>query len=115
MIYHGLWNLSSEGALWWKTSSGLPVDLRILVGGAEIASSLSLVLGPLRRLSAAGIALLMLGAIPQHWSRGFSFKNGGWESPFVYLLLALAIAFNLSPNTLNAKEPGTRNPTMEKT
>jgi uncharacterized membrane protein YphA (DoxX/SURF4 family) len=91
-IYHGVWNLSDAGAAWWLTDSGLPPALRLLIGAAELAAAVALVSGVLSRLAAAGLAIIFLGAIPQHVAHGFSFKNGGWEPLFVDLLLALAIA-----------------------
>lgn len=91
VAFHGSWNLTAEGARWWESESGLPKDLRFLVGLAEIAGACSLAGDFFARWAAGGLVLIFLGALPQHWRNGFSFKNGGWEPLFVYALLALSI------------------------
>lgn len=91
-IYHGIWNLSGEGARWWQGDSNLPPWLRYLVGAGEVAAAIGLFTGWLRRLAAAALVLVFLGAIPQHVHAGFSFKHGGFETPFVYLLISVFIA-----------------------
>lgn len=97
MAYHGLWNLSAEGATWWANDSGLPAELRFAVGLGELAASLSLASGVLSRLAALALIPLMLGAIFQH-AEHYSFKVGGFETPLAYAMLALATA--LEPSTL---------------
>lgn len=97
MAYHGLWNLSAEGATWWASDSGLPTELRFAVGLGELAASLSLASGVLSRLAALALIPLMLGAIFQHADH-YSFKVGGFETPLVYAMLAIATA--LEPSTL---------------
>jgi uncharacterized membrane protein YphA (DoxX/SURF4 family) len=91
-LYHGAWNLGSEGMLFWTRDSGLPPWLRFIVGGAEICASLAILSGVLSRLAACGLLLIFIGAIPQHYAAGFSFKHGGYEPVVVYALLALALA-----------------------
>jgi putative oxidoreductase len=91
-LYHGVWNLSAEGAAWWQSASGLPPALRFVIGTAEVLASVALVTGSLARLAAALLVPIFAGAIPQHWAEGFSFKQAGWETVFVYLMLSLAIA-----------------------
>jgi putative oxidoreductase len=103
VAYHGAWNLGANGAQWWAESSGLPVPLRFLVGGAELAASLSLVTGVLSRLAAVGLAIIFAGAIPQHWGQGYSFKHGGWEPVLVYAMLALLIALRPKPQQQPAR------------
>lgn len=90
--YHGAWNLGAEGELFWRTESGLPVALRFLVGGAELAGAVMVAFGPWHRLAAAALTVIFAVAIRHHAARGFSFKRGGYEAPFVYALLALAVA-----------------------
>lgn len=103
MAYHGLWNLSAEGAAWWADDSGLPAELRFAVGLGELAASLSLGSGVLSRLAALALIPLMLGAIFQH-AEHYSFKVGGFETPLVYAILAVAIA--LEPSTFGlARQP----------
>lgn len=95
--WHGAWNLSDAGAVWWATASGLPAALRFVIGSAELAAAVGISLGVLSRPAAAGLALIYAGAVPQHIDQGFSFKHGGYEPPLVYLLIALAFA--LSPRS----------------
>ncbi len=92
MTYHGLWNLGGEGTRWWIEQSGLPPSLRFLIGVSELCAALALTVNVLARLAAIGLFVIFVGAIPQHWAQGFSFKHGGWEPLLVYALLSLAIA-----------------------
>ena len=91
-IYHGIWNLSKAGDTWWHAASGLPPALRFLVGAGEVAAAVGIWSGAGRRLAATGLAVIFLGAIPQHMAAGFSFKHGGYETPLAYLLLSIFIA-----------------------
>lgn len=89
---HGAWNIGEEGARWWTAESGLWPPMRWLIGGGELAATVALVIGQGRRLAAALLAPIFVGAVFVHWPAGFSFKQNGWETPFMDLLLALAIA-----------------------
>ncbi len=95
--FHALWNLSSEGQLWWQQSSGLPPTLRFLIGGAELCAAIGLVTGIASRAAALGLLVIFTGAIPQHFHAGYSFKNGGWEVLSVYWLLALFLTLRPTP------------------
>ena len=99
ITYHAMWNLSAAGARWWLHDSGLPTGLRFVVGIAELAAVVAIALGPLRRVAALTLSLLLLGAIPQHWRLGYSFKGGGWEPVLAYAMVALSIAMRSSPAT----------------
>ncbi len=73
---------------------GLPVPVALLVVAAELLGSLGLILGLLGRLAAAGIGLVMLGAIfLVHLPNGL-FMNWTGQQPgegFEYHVLALAM------------------------
>ena len=90
-IYHGLWNLSSAGAEWWKMDSGLPFSLRYGVGGLELLIALFLFLDRNLRFSGLATMLLMFGAVIEHLKFGFSFKQNGFETPLVYFFLGAAL------------------------
>lgn len=69
--------------------SGIPAPLAFLVIMAESLGALGLVAGLLGRFQAAGIAMVMLGAIfLVHLKNGFFSKDGGIE----YHLLMLGLA-----------------------
>ena len=69
----------------------MPVTVGYLVGLAQFAGGLAVLTGVLTRLGAAGIALVMLGAIfLVHLPHGFDIGNGGMEYALTQLLLAIA-------------------------
>lgn len=77
---------------------GLPAFITVLVIIAEFFGSLGLILGVLGRLCAAGIGLVMLGAISMvHWGNGFFMNWSGQQAGegFEYHLLALGIVLAL--------------------
>lgn len=106
--YHGAWNLGAEGARFWSVESGLPPALRFVVGGAEIVCAWMVAIGPWPRLAALALTVIFAGAIAHHAPRGFSFKHGGFEAPFVYALLALSLvtAPRSSPARASSAAPG---------
>jgi uncharacterized membrane protein YphA (DoxX/SURF4 family) len=91
LLTHGPWNFSEAGAIWWATSSRFTEELRWIVGLIEVAAAFSLLSGALLRASALCLVPIFVGGIVEHWSNGFSFRDGGWETPFVYLLLSLSL------------------------
>lgn len=102
--YHGAWNLGAAGAAFWA-ASGLPPALRFVVGAGELAAALALVTGLGARLAAALLVPVFLGAVAVHAPRGFSFKDGGYEPPLVYALLAASFALAGRPRALLAAPP----------
>lgn len=102
LTYHGVWNLSAGGAAWWASTSGLPEDLRFLVGVGELAIALSFASGVLSQLAAIALIPLMLGAVAQH-ADTYSFKVGGFETPLVYAMVALSIALEPSSYSLERR------------
>ncbi len=77
---------------------GIPALIAFLVIIGESFGALGLITGFLTRLSAAGVACIMLGAIALvHWNNGIFMNWAGQQAGegFEYHLLALAIAIPL--------------------
>lgn len=106
LAYHGTWNITAIGEAWWIASSGLPPVLRWLIGPAELAAALGLALGLHVRLASGLLVPVMLGAVAQHLAQGYSFKHGGWETPLVYAMLAMALAIRPTQERRDAESEG---------
>ena len=70
--------------------------LTIFLGAAEVAGGLGVVLGVLTQLAAAGLILLMLGAIQKKifvWRTGFWGESGtnGWSYDMMLVVINLVI------------------------
>lgn len=91
LLVHGPWNFVEAGAIWWATSTRYAEELRWIVGCVEIAAAFSLISGAFLRPALLGLVPIFVAGIVEHWSQGFSFREGGWEIPFVYLLLTLSL------------------------
>src|SRR5262249_38444310 len=92
-IYHG-WDLvGGEGHNWgtsWNPS--LPPVGQAAVAWGELIGGLALAVGFLTRLAAAGIAVIMIGAIATvHWPNGFDLRHGGFEYNFAILVMCAAL------------------------
>jgi putative oxidoreductase len=77
------------------SQQGIPVALALAVVAGELLGSIALVAGLLGRLAAAGILLIMLGAIVLvHFEHGFFMNWTGAQSGegFEYHLLAMGLA-----------------------
>jgi putative oxidoreductase len=77
---------------------GLPAVIAFLVIIGESLGALGLITGFLTRLSAAGVAMIMLGAIAMvHWNHGIFMNWFGKQAGegFEYHLLALGLAIPL--------------------
>jgi putative oxidoreductase len=77
-------------------SIGMSKGFTVLLGAAELAGALGVVLGVLTQLAAAGLILLMLGAIQKKmfvWKTGFWGKHGtdGWHYDLMVVVMNLAI------------------------
>ncbi len=97
---------------------GVPAFLALLVIAAESLGALALIVGFLSRAAAAGIALVMLGAVYMvHWPVGFFMNWSGAQAGegFEFHILAVAIALAvivrgsgaLSVDRLLSKQPST--------
>ena len=77
---------------------GIPALIAFLVIIGESFGALGLITGFLTRLSAAGVALIMLGAITMiHWNNGIFMNWAGQQAGegYEYHLLALGLAIPL--------------------
>ena len=67
--------------------------LALLAGLAELAGGLLLTLGLLTPLAAAIIVGTMIAAAATHMRNGLWVQNGGYETPLLYAVTALGVAF----------------------
>ena len=78
-------------------SIGMSKGFTILLGAAEVAGSLGVMLGVLTQLAAIGLILLMLGAIQKKifvWHTGFwGDKASGWHYDLMLVVMNLVIIF----------------------
>jgi putative oxidoreductase len=77
-------------------SIGSSKGFTILLGAAELAGALGMMLGVLTQLAAAGLILLMLGAIQKKifvWKTGFWGKHGtdGWHYDLMLVVMNLVV------------------------
>ncbi|MFO0744926.1 MAG: DoxX family protein [Myxococcota bacterium] len=88
-----------DGTMGFLTGqAGLPAPLAVLVILAESLGAVALAFGLLSRVTAAGIASVMIGAVlTSHLSNGFFMNWAGSQAGegFEYHLLALALAVPL--------------------
>jgi putative oxidoreductase len=79
-------------------SIGMSKAFTIFLGVAEIAGALGVTLGIFIQLAAAGLIVLMLGAIQKKlfvWNTGFWGKHGtdGWHYDLLFVVMNLVILF----------------------
>jgi putative oxidoreductase len=78
-------------------SIGMSKGFTLFLGAAELAGSVGLAFGVLARLAAAGLILLMLGAIQKKifvWHSGFWGKDGyGWHYDLMMIVMCLVVLF----------------------
>jgi putative oxidoreductase len=76
-------------------SIGMSQGFTIFLGLVEIAGSLGLAFGVLAQVAAAGLILVMLGAIQKKvfvWHTGFWGKDGyGWHYDLIFIVMNLVI------------------------
>jgi len=75
---------------------GMSKGFTIFLGAAEVAGSLGVIFGVLTQLAAAGLILLMLGAIQKKifvWRTGFWGESGtnGWSYYTMLVVMSLVI------------------------
>src|SRR6266404_5091136 len=75
---------------------GMSKGFTIVLGATELAGSLGVIFGVLAQLAAAGLILIMLGAIQKKifvWRTGFWGKSGtnGWSYDTMLLVMTLVI------------------------
>ena len=78
-------------------SIGMNKGFTIFLGAAELAGALGVMFGVLTQFAAAGLILLMLGAIQKKmfvWKTGFWGKNGqGWHYDLIFVVMNIVIIF----------------------
>ena len=79
-------------------SIGMSKGFTLFLGVAEVAGSLGVVFGVLTQLAAAGLILIMLGAIQKKmfvWKTGIWGKHGtdGWHYDLMLVVMCLVILF----------------------
>jgi putative oxidoreductase len=77
-------------------SIGMSKGFTVFLGAAELAGAMGVTFGVLTQLAAAGLILLMLGAIQKKivvWKTGFWGKHGtdGWHYDLMLVVMNLAI------------------------
>src|SRR5262249_33842297 len=77
-------------------SIGMSKSFTALLGAAELAGALGVIFGVLTQLAAAGLILVMLGAIQKKifvWKTGFWGKHGtdGWHYDLMLVVMSLVI------------------------
>lgn len=76
-------------------SIGMSKGFTLMLGLAEIAGSLGVALGVLAQIAAAGLILLMLGAIRKKifvWHTGFWGKGtSGWHYDLIFVVMNLVV------------------------
>ncbi len=96
VLYHGSAILfrafGGPGPAGFAAYQHIPLYAAYLVGLAQFAGGLAILSGVLLRVGAAGVIVVMVGAIYRvHWTHGFNIGNGGYEFALTVLLLALAL------------------------
>ena len=96
-IYHGLDKIrpdTSYGVKWDLREAPLPTGVQIMVAWGELLCGVGVALGLFTRIAAAGIIVIMLGAIVTvTGQKGFG-APGGFEFNYVLILVAAALALS---------------------
>lgn len=95
-LYHGSAILfgafGGPGPSGFAQQGHLPLLVAYLVGVAQIGGGLAMLTGVLARLGAAGIIVVMLGAVfLVHLPKGFDVTKGGFEYALTQLLIGVAV------------------------
>ena len=86
-----------------STDIGMSKGFTIFLGAAEVAGSLGVIFGVLTQIAAAGLILLMLGAIQKKifvWHTGFWGDSGtnGWSYDLMLVVMNLVIVTTCGGN-----------------
>ena len=97
-LYHGsailFGTFGGPGPARFAAFLHVPVFVAYLVGIGQFFGAIGILFGMFTRIAAAGIAIIMLGAIYLvHLPHGFDVSHGGIEFAFTMLLIALALVF----------------------
>jgi putative oxidoreductase len=96
VLYHGggilFGAFAGPGPQGFAAYQHLPVIYGYLVGFAQFAGGLAIVLGALQRIGSVCVIIVMIGAIYRvHLPHGFDIGKGGMEFALTVLLLALGL------------------------
>lgn len=95
-IFHGLAMVSGPdnawGAAWNRGTGAPPAPAQLAAAWGELIGGIALAVGFLTRLAAAGIIVIMIGAIATvHWPNGFDISKGGFEYNFAIIIMCLCL------------------------
>ena len=95
-IYHGasiaFGAFGGPGLKGFSGFTHLPLPVAALIGYGEFLGGLGVLFGVLARIAAAGLGLIMLGAILiVHLSKGYDVTKGGFEYALTLLLLSVIV------------------------
>ena len=96
VLYHGsgilFGSFAGPGPQRFAAYQHLPVIYGYLVGFAQFAGGLAILLGALQRIGSLCVIIVMMGAIYRvHVPHGFDIGKGGMEFALTVLLLALGL------------------------
>ena len=96
VLYHGSAILfgvfGGPGPQGFATYQHLPVIYGYLVGLAQFAGGLAILLGVFQRIGSISVIIVMLGAIHRvHLPHGFDISKGGMEFALTVLLISLGL------------------------
>ena len=98
VLYHGsailFGKFGGPGPQGFTAYLHIPLSVAYLVGLAQFGGGLAILTGVLLRIGAAGVIVVMVGAIDLvHLPHGYNIANNGMEFALTVLLLALALQF----------------------
>jgi putative oxidoreductase len=97
-LYHGsgilFGVLGGPGPAGFAAYKHWPLLIGYLVGLAQVAGGIAVLLGVFQRIGTVCLMIVMIGAIfTVHLAHGFSVANGGYEFALTEFLIALALFF----------------------
>jgi putative oxidoreductase len=98
VLYHGcaisFGMFGGPGPQGFASFTHLPLSAAYLVGLAQFAGGLAILLGALQRIGSVSIIIVMIGAIYLvHLPHGFDINKGGYEFALTVLLVAVGLLF----------------------
>lgn len=91
-VYHGYGKVFGAGGLGTVWNPEMPTIVQALVAWGELICGAAILVGFETGLASIGIIIIMIGAIVLvHGKNGFGMMNGGFEYPFVLILMCLAL------------------------
>ena len=90
-IVHGYAKIGNEGFAGWLPTLGIPAEMQLLIAAAEIVPGIFLIIGVLSRISAAVLAIIMVGAIFHVKGAASLTGDGGVELDLILLAASLVV------------------------